>query len=86
MYKLSKKRLREIKKLKDKKKSTFIETSSKLKHRYWLVVRLKVIKYKEDFFRYLSFYFYCQASLQAFIYLLPQDVSFFDRFLVFLLV
>ena len=38
----------------DEREVLLIERSSKLERRYWLVVRLKAIKYKEDFLYYLS--------------------------------
>ena len=50
IYGLSKKRSHEINKLKNKKESVFIKISSKSEYKYWLVVRLKAIEYKEDFF------------------------------------
>ena len=78
MHGLNKEGLREINKLKDKRESIFIKKSSKSERRYQLVVRLNAIKYKEDFLCYLSSYFYCQASPQAFISSLLQDVIFFD--------
>ena len=49
-----------------------IERSLESEHRYRLIVRLKVIEYKEDFFCYLS----STASLQGFLFLYPQIVVF----------
>ena len=46
---LNKERLHEINKLKDEMKNIFIKKSLKSEYRYWLIIRLKVIKYKEDF-------------------------------------
>ena len=45
-----------------KEKVLLIKKFSKLEYKYWLVVRLKTIKYKEGFFCYLSFI----ASFQTF--------------------
>ena len=56
-YGLSEKRLHEINELKDESKSAFIEKSSKSEYKYWLIVRLKAIKYKKDFFQLFSFLF-----------------------------
>ena len=75
---LNKERLHKIDKLKDERESVSINKSSKSEYRYWLVVRLKAIEYKENFSHYLSFYFYCHASLQTFLSLLSQDIIFFD--------
>ena len=73
IYKLNEEWSHEIKKLKDEK-----ERFLKSKYRYWFIVRLKAIKYKKNFFCYLFSYFYCKASLQAFLSLLSQDVFFFS--------
>ena len=54
IYKLSKKGSYEINKLRDEKKMLLIKRFSESEHRYWLVVRLKAIEYKEDFIYYLS--------------------------------
>lgn len=75
---LNKERSHKINKLKDKTKSVFIYKSSKSEHNYWLIIKLKAIKYKEDFFCYLSFYFYYQTSFHTFLSLLSQNVNFFD--------
>ena len=59
---LSEEGSREFNKQEGERKMHLIEKSSESKYRYWLVVRLKAIKYKEDFLRYLS----STASLQGF--------------------
>lgn len=58
MYRLNKKELCEINKLNNKSESAFINKSLKSEYKYRLVVKLKAIKYKENFFYYLSSYFY----------------------------
>ena len=60
----------EFNKQEGRREMLLIKRSSKSKRRYWLVVKLKAIKYKEDFLCYLS----ATASLQGFLSLKPQDV------------
>ena len=52
-----------VNELEGEKQVLLIKRSSKSERRYWLIVKLKAIKYKEDFVYYLSF----TISLQAFL-------------------
>ena len=62
MCKLSKQKSRVINELEDEREVLLIKRSLRLERRYWLVVRVKTIRYKEDFLCYLS----STVSLQAF--------------------
>ena len=49
-YELSEEKSREVNELESEREMCFlIERSSNLEHKYWFVVRLKAIEYKEDF-------------------------------------
>lgn len=53
---LNKEKLRGINKLKSEKEIVFIERCLKSEHKHWLLIRLKAIKHKKNFVRYLFSY------------------------------
>ena len=60
---LSEEKSREINEQEGKREILLIKRSPKLERKYWLVIRLKAIEYKENFLCYLS----STASFQGFL-------------------
>ena len=81
IYRFSKKESREINKLEDEKKMFSIERFSKSEGKYWLIVRLKAIKYKENFFLLFIFLFLTSSFS---IFIISRRSCFHKFFIIFI--